>query len=63
MPLLPLLIVLAALDLHKLGVPHALADSPGWDIELHEKRQRPAGAASAAHHVHDVVLRARRHAS
>ncbi len=38
----------------------ALAGSPGWDIELHEKRPRPAGAASAGHHVHDIVLRARR---
>jgi len=32
LPLLPLLIVLAALDLHKLGVPHALADSPGISL-------------------------------
>ena len=38
----------------------ALADSAQWDIEIHEKRPRPAGAASAAHHVDDVVLRARR---
>jgi SAM-dependent methyltransferase len=38
----------------------ALASSPAWDIELHEKRPRPAGAASAAHHVDDIVLRARR---
>jgi len=37
----------------------ALGGSPAWDIELHEKRPRPAGAASAAHHVHDIVLRAR----
>lgn len=42
----------------------ALAGSPAWDIELHEKRPRPAGAASAsAHHVHDIVLRARRRAA
>jgi thioredoxin reductase/SAM-dependent methyltransferase len=41
----------------------ALAGSAAWDIELHEKRDRPAGAASAAHHVHDVVLRARRRAT
>jgi thioredoxin reductase/SAM-dependent methyltransferase len=41
----------------------AIAGSPAWDIELHEKRPRPAGAASAAHHVHDIVLRARRHAA
>lgn len=38
----------------------ALAGSPEWDIELHEKRPRPAGAASASHHVDDIVLRARR---
>lgn len=38
----------------------ALADSPAWDVERHEKRVRPAGAAAASHHVHDVVLRARR---
>ncbi|MDP8909098.1 MAG: NAD(P)/FAD-dependent oxidoreductase [Chloroflexota bacterium] len=37
----------------------ALADSSAWDIEVHERRPRPAGAASAAHHVDDVVLRAR----
>jgi thioredoxin reductase/SAM-dependent methyltransferase len=38
----------------------ALADSPGWDIEIHEQRPRPPGAASASHHVDDIVLRARR---
>ncbi|WP_028569231.1 methyltransferase domain-containing protein [Salinispora tropica] len=38
----------------------ALAGSVGWDIEVHDKRLRPPGAASASHHVHDVVLRARR---
>jgi len=32
LPLLPLLIVLAALDLGKLGVPHALADSPAISL-------------------------------
>jgi peptide/nickel transport system permease protein len=32
LPLLPLLIVLAALDLDKLGVPHALADSPAISL-------------------------------
>jgi thioredoxin reductase/SAM-dependent methyltransferase len=36
-----------------------LAGSPEWEIEVHEKRPRPAGAASS-HHVDDVVLRARR---
>jgi thioredoxin reductase/SAM-dependent methyltransferase len=40
----------------------ALADTSEWQIEVHEKRPRPAGAASAAHHVHDIVLRARRRA-
>lgn len=40
----------------------ALAESSAWDIEVHEKRTRPPGAASAAHHAHDIVLRARRHA-
>ncbi|HVX21039.1 MAG TPA: bifunctional NAD(P)/FAD-dependent oxidoreductase/class I SAM-dependent methyltransferase [Acidimicrobiales bacterium] len=37
-----------------------LAGSPDWDVEVHEKRPRPPGAASASHHVDDVVLRARR---
>jgi peptide/nickel transport system permease protein len=32
LPLLPLLIVLAALDLHKLGVPSALTDSPAISV-------------------------------
>ena len=40
----------------------ALAGSPAWDIEVHEKRPRPPGAASASHHIDDVVLRARRRA-
>ncbi len=33
--------------------------SPTWDVEVHETRPRPPGAASS-HHVDDVVLRARR---
>jgi SAM-dependent methyltransferase len=37
----------------------AIADSSRWDIEVHETRPRPAGAATASHHVDDVVLRAR----
>jgi thioredoxin reductase len=41
----------------------ALASSPAWDIEVHEKRPRPAGAASASHHIDDIVLRARHRAS
>jgi SAM-dependent methyltransferase len=39
-----------------------LADAPGWEIEVHEIRPRGPGAASAQHHVDDVVLRARRRA-
>ncbi len=31
-----------------------------WTIEVHERRPRPKGAATDAHHVQDVVLRARR---
>ena len=41
----------------------ALTDSGVWDIEVHEVRPRPPGAASAAHHSHDIVLRARRRAT
>lgn len=41
----------------------ALASSPTWEIERLKKLPRPAGAASAAHHVHDIVLRARRRAA
>jgi len=40
-----------------LGV---LSASPDWEIEVNELRDRPPGAASA-HHVHDVILQARRH--
>jgi len=41
----------------------AIADSSAWDIEVHETRPRPPGAASASHHVDDIVLRARRRVS
>jgi thioredoxin reductase len=41
----------------------ALTGSPAWDVEPLDKRVRPGGSATAAHHVHDVVLRARRHAA
>lgn len=41
-------------------VAAALADLSDWHVETWEKRPRPAGAASAGHHVHDEVLRARR---
>lgn len=37
-----------------------LRDAAGWVIEANEKRTRPPGAVSAAHHADDVVLRARR---
>lgn len=40
-------------------VVDVLAESPHWDIEVHETRSRPAGAVSG-HHVDDVVLGARR---
>lgn len=43
-------------------VAAALADSSKWDIETREKRPRPSGAGSAAHHTEDIVLRARRRA-
>ncbi len=36
----------------------ALTASPDWTVRVNEKRPRPAGAASAGHHVDDVVLRA-----
>jgi SAM-dependent methyltransferase len=41
----------------------ALAQSPAWDIKVHERRPRPPGAASASHHVDDIVLLAQRRAS
>jgi thioredoxin reductase/SAM-dependent methyltransferase len=41
-------------------VAAALAEAPGWTIEVHETRPRPPGAASGSHHVDDLVLRARR---
>ena len=37
-----------------------LAGSDGWAIEVNETRTRPPGAATAALHVEDLVLRARR---
>ena len=40
----------------------ALAKTSEWEIQAHEKRPRPPGAASASHHVDDLVLRARRRA-
>lgn len=38
----------------------ALTDSTEWEIEVHQKRARPPGAASAGHHIEDIVLRALR---
>ncbi|MDQ2649353.1 MAG: FAD-dependent oxidoreductase [Actinomycetota bacterium] len=40
-------------------VARAVTASPEWDVEVHERRPRPVGAAST-HHVDDVVFRARR---
>ncbi|MBV9581296.1 MAG: NAD(P)/FAD-dependent oxidoreductase [Chloroflexi bacterium] len=39
-----------------------LANEPEWEIEAHKKQPRPAGAASASHHVDDIIFRARRRA-
>ncbi|HEY8457460.1 MAG TPA: bifunctional NAD(P)/FAD-dependent oxidoreductase/class I SAM-dependent methyltransferase [Actinopolymorphaceae bacterium] len=41
----------------------AVSDSPEWEVEVYEKRPRPSGAATSAHYVEDIVLRARRRAS
>ncbi len=41
-------------------VVSAITGSPDWTIEVHETTPRPPGAASGAHHVDDIVLRARR---
>lgn len=38
----------------------AVTDDPAWEIEVHETRTRPKGSATDAHHVDDVVFRARR---
>ena len=40
-------------------IAEVLAASSNWRIDVHEKRTRPPGAASA-HHVDDIVLRAHR---
>jgi thioredoxin reductase/SAM-dependent methyltransferase len=40
----------------------ALTASTEWEIEVHETRPRPAGAAST-HHADDIILRARRRAT
>lgn len=40
-------------------IASAVAADPGWEVEAHETRPRPPGAAST-HHVDDIVLRARR---
>jgi thioredoxin reductase/SAM-dependent methyltransferase len=41
-------------------VKAALTSTPSWNIEVDEKRPRPAGSATASVHVDDVVLRASR---
>ena len=41
-------------------VAAALDGRTGWDVEVHEKRPRPPGSATAHHHVDDIVVRARR---
>ena len=41
-------------------VEDAVRDDPDWTIEVNERRTRPPGAATASHHVDDVVFRARR---
>lgn len=41
----------------RLAAADAASD---WEVETHETRARPAGAASASHYVDDVVFRARR---
>ncbi|MEM8618084.1 MAG: bifunctional NAD(P)/FAD-dependent oxidoreductase/class I SAM-dependent methyltransferase [Actinomycetota bacterium] len=38
----------------------AIDNHPQWHVDVHETRTRPPGAASAHHHVDDVVLRAHR---
>ncbi|MST33887.1 methyltransferase domain-containing protein [Acidimicrobiaceae bacterium USS-CC1] len=43
-------------------VAAVLADAAAWEVLVYETRPRPPGAASASHHVDDVVLRARRRA-
>jgi len=37
-----------------------LAGTSAWEIEVHDKRPRPPGAASAAYHVDEIIFRARR---
>lgn len=44
--------------LHIEDFAAVLATLPGWTIAVNEKRPRPAGSASAAHHADDRVLRA-----
>jgi thioredoxin reductase/SAM-dependent methyltransferase len=41
----------------------AIAVATEWTIEVDEKRPRPPGAASASHHVDDIVFRAKRRAT
>ncbi|KQX61988.1 bifunctional NAD(P)/FAD-dependent oxidoreductase/class I SAM-dependent methyltransferase [Angustibacter sp. Root456] len=48
----------AYLDLDDFAA--VLDATPGWTIEVNDKRPRPTGSASAAHHAQDRILRARR---
>ncbi|HVV76727.1 MAG TPA: methyltransferase domain-containing protein [Mycobacteriales bacterium] len=45
---------------HVEDFARVVADSRDWVVEVHGKRPRPPGAASASHHIEDIVLRARR---
>lgn len=46
--------------LHLEDFAAVLEAEPGWTIEVDDRRTRPPGSASAAHHADDRVLRARR---
>lgn len=46
--------------LHIADFAAVLEDAAGWTIEVNDKRPRPPGSATAAHHADDTVLRARR---
>jgi hypothetical protein len=41
-------------------IAEAIRSDDAWEVLVDELRPRPPGAASASHHVDDVVLRARR---
>jgi peptide/nickel transport system permease protein len=60
LPLLPLLIVLAALDLNKIGVPHALSDSPEISLFRIVALAALVGWTTAARLVRSATLVTRR---